>query len=480
MLEELFAETGTTLGQFILALIVVVALIVLVGWIMRRFGSGRLATQAGTDAELHVINTLALDSKRRLILVRHGKLEHLLLIGGGSDAVVERSLVGGVPIAARLQASRATDSAQVRETQSAQNGRSDKTAGSIRFAGMFDRHKKSSVPEEEANNTEVNHPDMVAAGAAAVAGAGVAATSLADLQVGQTETDLGAKNAERSDDHDKPVEPSFATESKAPASIPTTEEQEPITKIDTNTPSIQIDMPEPLQPDPPQTAAPNAQTGNDIETKATTLDRDNVDQILGDALSASLLEPADASLDESAVTSTTPAKTNDGPASSVALNEASLEREIEAALTLDGFDGQEEEGTSPSSSFVTPLPSDTQVGAANAPKDPDPDPLSLEAIRSTKRSILPPVKDVDDPSPAKQNDQPKDAKIETDERPVFTFAMPTRGSGASAATMGGGATQAAPSAVQPSDVEEPKDGDGELDDEMHKLLGELSKEPNAR
>jgi hypothetical protein len=54
-------------------------------------------------------STLAIDPKRKLVLVRHGKLEHLLLIGGGSDEVIERSMVGGIPLAARMQASKAQE-----------------------------------------------------------------------------------------------------------------------------------------------------------------------------------------------------------------------------------------------------------------------------------------------------------------------------------------------------------------------------------
>ena len=109
MLDDLLGETGGAIAQFVLALIVVLALIMIVAWVVRRVGGGRFgATQPG-QAELEIVDAIVIDQKRRLVLVRHGKLEHLLLIGGGSDEVVERSMIGGIPLTARVQASKSQD-----------------------------------------------------------------------------------------------------------------------------------------------------------------------------------------------------------------------------------------------------------------------------------------------------------------------------------------------------------------------------------
>lgn len=106
MLDELFGETGGAIAQFILALIVVLILILIVAWLLKKLGGGRFGATNSGQAELSIVDTLAIDPKRRLVLVRHGKLEHLLLIGGGSDEVVERSIIGGLPITARMQANK--------------------------------------------------------------------------------------------------------------------------------------------------------------------------------------------------------------------------------------------------------------------------------------------------------------------------------------------------------------------------------------
>ncbi|MGY8669355.1 flagellar biosynthetic protein FliO, partial [Bradyrhizobium sp. UFLA05-109] len=80
---------------FILAFIVVLALIGLAAWLVRRFASNRLGanTQRGRMPRLAVIDAAAVDGRRRLVLVRRDNVEHLLMIGGPTDIVVEPNIV---------------------------------------------------------------------------------------------------------------------------------------------------------------------------------------------------------------------------------------------------------------------------------------------------------------------------------------------------------------------------------------------------
>lgn len=79
----------------IIALIVVVALILLAAWLVRRFATTRLGanTQRGRMPRLAVIDAAAVDGRRRLVLVRRDNVEHLLMIGGPTDIVVEPNIV---------------------------------------------------------------------------------------------------------------------------------------------------------------------------------------------------------------------------------------------------------------------------------------------------------------------------------------------------------------------------------------------------
>jgi flagellar protein FliO/FliZ len=74
-----------TLLTALAALAAVLALVVLAGRLAR---AGGLAPRRGTNPRLAVQEAIALDSRRRLHLVRCGEREVLLLTGGGQDLVV--------------------------------------------------------------------------------------------------------------------------------------------------------------------------------------------------------------------------------------------------------------------------------------------------------------------------------------------------------------------------------------------------------
>jgi flagellar biogenesis protein FliO len=80
---------------FIVAFIVVLALIGVAAWLVRRFANTRLGanTQRGRMPRLAVIDAAAVDGRRRLVLVRRDNIEHLLMIGGPTDIVVEPNIV---------------------------------------------------------------------------------------------------------------------------------------------------------------------------------------------------------------------------------------------------------------------------------------------------------------------------------------------------------------------------------------------------
>src|SRR6184192_3892491 len=80
---------------FIVAFIVVLALIGVAAWLVRRFANNRLGanTQRGRMPRLAVIDAAAVDGRRRLVLIRRDNVEHLLMIGGPTDVVIEPNIV---------------------------------------------------------------------------------------------------------------------------------------------------------------------------------------------------------------------------------------------------------------------------------------------------------------------------------------------------------------------------------------------------
>jgi flagellar protein FliO/FliZ len=94
MFDFLFGEGQYGL-RFVFAFIVVLGLIALTTWLVRRFGGDRLGAAAarGRQPRLAVIDAAAVDGRRRLILIRRDNVEHLLMIGGPTDLVVEPNIV---------------------------------------------------------------------------------------------------------------------------------------------------------------------------------------------------------------------------------------------------------------------------------------------------------------------------------------------------------------------------------------------------
>ena len=80
---------------FFFAFIVVLALIGAVAWGVRRFANNRLGANPnrGRMPRLAVIDAAAVDGRRRLVLVRRDNIEHLLMIGGPTDVVIEPNIV---------------------------------------------------------------------------------------------------------------------------------------------------------------------------------------------------------------------------------------------------------------------------------------------------------------------------------------------------------------------------------------------------
>ena len=90
----LFGGSGNTILTMILALGIVLVLIVLAVWVLKLISNVSGNAARGRNRRLAVVDTLALDQKRQLLIVRRDDVEHLILTGGPHDVVVET----GIPV----------------------------------------------------------------------------------------------------------------------------------------------------------------------------------------------------------------------------------------------------------------------------------------------------------------------------------------------------------------------------------------------
>jgi flagellar protein FliO/FliZ len=107
MFEALFGTEMPLALRFFIAFVIVLALIGAAAYLVRRFGATALnaaVSARGRQPRLAVIDAATIDGRRRLVLIRRDNIEHLIMIGGPTDVVIEPNIV------------RATSTAPARET----------------------------------------------------------------------------------------------------------------------------------------------------------------------------------------------------------------------------------------------------------------------------------------------------------------------------------------------------------------------------
>ena len=93
-ITSLFGGSGNTILTMLFALGAVIVLILLAVWLLRFvFNVSGNATR-GRNRRLSVVDTLALDQKRQLVIIRRDNVEHLILTGGPQDMLIE----GGIAV----------------------------------------------------------------------------------------------------------------------------------------------------------------------------------------------------------------------------------------------------------------------------------------------------------------------------------------------------------------------------------------------
>ena len=99
---DLFGAEMPLAVRFFLAFLIVLGLMGAAAWAVRQFGSARLSGAVrGRQPQLAVIEYATVDARRRLLLVRRDNVEHLMMIGGPTDVVVEANIVRAAPAAVR-------------------------------------------------------------------------------------------------------------------------------------------------------------------------------------------------------------------------------------------------------------------------------------------------------------------------------------------------------------------------------------------
>lgn len=78
--------------QAVLALVIVLGLVVVVAWALRRYALGGMMPLPGRRKRLSVTEMVVLDPRHRAVLLRRDDREHLVVLGQGSVEVIERDI----------------------------------------------------------------------------------------------------------------------------------------------------------------------------------------------------------------------------------------------------------------------------------------------------------------------------------------------------------------------------------------------------
>lgn len=99
-LQSVFGSDGSPVVQYVTIFAVIFAVLTVIVLAVRRFGGGGLVDakrsgQRGRQPRLGIVDVYELDRQRQLILLRRDNVEHLLLVGGPNDVVIERNIQRG-------------------------------------------------------------------------------------------------------------------------------------------------------------------------------------------------------------------------------------------------------------------------------------------------------------------------------------------------------------------------------------------------
>jgi hypothetical protein len=93
-LESVLGVNLAAAARWIIALIFVLALVFAALWAWRRFGpgGGMRPSSRGKQPRLGIVDVSNVDGTRKLVIVRRDDVEHLVMIGGPNDLVVESGI----------------------------------------------------------------------------------------------------------------------------------------------------------------------------------------------------------------------------------------------------------------------------------------------------------------------------------------------------------------------------------------------------
>lgn len=84
-------------GRYITGLFLTIGLLLLAWWLVRRFAPGMVQIKPVGGKQLAIIEALHLDPRRRIVRIKDGKREHVLLLGLAGETLIESRAASDTP-----------------------------------------------------------------------------------------------------------------------------------------------------------------------------------------------------------------------------------------------------------------------------------------------------------------------------------------------------------------------------------------------
>ncbi|WP_223568435.1 flagellar biosynthetic protein FliO [Agrobacterium tumefaciens] len=173
MMEDFIGTYGNRLIVAVVGVGVALLILAIALWLMRRRSGSAPFIRGGRNRQprLQVLDATAVDARRRLVLVRRDNVEHLVMIGGPTDIVIE-SGIGAIPIVRDVQ----EPELKALPRQESEQKRSEPTIQQERRPALPQQQPVAaaapvSVPEEPARQPQRPEPPAPAPRPAPVAAA---------------------------------------------------------------------------------------------------------------------------------------------------------------------------------------------------------------------------------------------------------------------------------------------------------------------
>ncbi len=99
-LNNIFGTSVPEIAQLAIAAAVAIVVLLILLWLFRKiFGNANSRIAKSRQPRLSITDAAIVDDKRRLVLVRRDAVEHLIMIGGPTDIVIEQNIVRAAPVA---------------------------------------------------------------------------------------------------------------------------------------------------------------------------------------------------------------------------------------------------------------------------------------------------------------------------------------------------------------------------------------------